>query len=222
MKKVLCLLMIFISSQGKANMDFYLSGPLKNKIIQSEEYCPGTTSKAEILVIVKEIIYKDFTDLIPAFMEERIQIREFESTDYFLKTMFKLGHIFNHKRVYYLDINKNLYHCSPTTNALKSILAHEIQHISDYKHANSPELIKLGIKMIGKKSRSAYERSTDFSVMKLGYAKGLIEYREWIYGRLDEKSLRTKKCYYYTPEELKRFLQGELNFSDYYNKYCTD
>ena len=222
MKLLIFFLTFLINITAFANMDFYLSGALKNSISNSDEYCPATTSKSEILITVKDIIYKDFNDLIPAFEENRIQIREFESSDYFLKTMFKLGHIFKNKRVYYLDINKNLYHCSPSKIALTAILAHEIQHISDYKHATSPELIKLGIKMIGKKSRSAYERSTDFSVMKLGYSRGLIEYREWIYSRLNDKGLRTKKCFYFTPEEINRYLQGELNFTDYFNKYCKD
>lgn len=137
-----------------------------------------------------------------------------------MKTFFKLGHILKEKRLYYLDINTKIYKCAPPENAIKAIWAHELQHISDYKDASSIELIKLGLKMIRKKTRSQYERATDFRTMERGHSEGLKEYRLWIYKRLTEKDLKIKKCYYYTPEEINRYLQGENDFSEYFNIYC--
>lgn len=220
MKSIVFLSFFLTTLLAHANMDFYFTGPLKiNHTLQSEA-CPETTSVEKIKTLINNIIQKDFPELIPAHSENRIQIREFESNDYFLKTFFKLGHILKKKRIYFLDINTKIYTCAPEEKALEAILMHEIQHIKDYKDATSAGLVKLGIKMLGKKSRSQYERSTDFSIMELGHAEGIKAYRNWIYQQLDQKSLRKKQCYYYTPEEINRYLKGELDFKDYFSKYC--
>ena len=223
MNKLLIITFLFFSTLAHANMDFYLAGPSKHEIIaqsSKQELCPNSTTKDEINLIVSNLISEHFPSLIESFKDNRIKIREFENDSYFLKTFFKLGHILKEKRLYYLDINTKLYDCAPPKLALKAILAHELRHIADYKDSSSIQLIRLGLRMIGKKSRSRYERETDYHVMELGLSEGIREYRLWIYKRLSEKSLKKKKCFYYTPEEINRFLQGEVDFSDYFNKYC--
>jgi hypothetical protein len=205
-----------------ANMDFYITGATKLELQQTtqESLCLYKTKKKEILSIVQQLISEHFPNLVEDYKDNRIALREFENDSYFLKTFFKLGHILKDKRVYYLDINKKLYDCAPPKNALIAILAHELKHIDDYKDANSMQLIKLGIKMARKKTRSQYERKTDYFVMEKGMAEGIREYRYWIYKKLSENALKKKKCYYYTPEEINQYLQGETNFSDYFAKYC--
>lgn len=206
-----------------ANMGFYISGTNKlelNAPPNSSELCPNTTNKKEINNIVNKLIAENYPKLLDAFKNNRIKIREFENDSYFLKTFFKLGHILKEKRMYFLDLNKKLYECAPPKSALIAILAHELKHIQDYKDSSSLQLIRLGIKMIGKRSRSKYERATDFHVMQEGMSEGIREYRLWIYKRLTKKSLRKKKCFYFTPEEINRFLQGEVDFDEYFNVYC--
>lgn len=224
--KILTLIsFIFISNFSHANMDFYLAGATKLEFSSQEnnnELCPNTTSKKQINLIVGHLIAEYFPTLIESFKDNRIQVREFENDSYFLKTFFKLGHILKEKRLYYLDINKKLYDCAPSKMALQAILAHELKHIADYKDSSSVQLIRLGLRMIGKKSRSKYERATDFYVMELGESEGIREYRQWIYKRLTKKALKKKKCFYYTPEEINRYLQGEVDFSEYFNVYCKN
>jgi hypothetical protein len=223
MIKLLILPLLILSFSSYANMDFYMSGHISDEFsteVDNLAECDNQTNKDSITKIIDINIRKHFKDLIPALEEKRIKIREFENDQYYLKTFFKLGHILKDKRTYYIDLNKKLYNCSPSAKALEAILAHEIQHILDYKDMNSLQLIKLGIKMVRKRTRSSYERSTDFSVMQMGYSQGIKEYRQWIYKKLDHKALNKKKCFYYTPEEINRFMQGELDFSDYFNKYC--
>jgi hypothetical protein len=215
--------LFILSFSSFANMDFYMSGHMSDEFTSHNknlEMCDNQTNKAAIEKIIEKNIKNHFQDLLPALNEKRIKIREFESDDYYLKTFFKLGHILKDRRTYYIDLNTKIYSCAPSLKALEAIVAHEIQHIQDYRDMNPLQLIKLGIQMIRKKTRSSYERSTDFSVMKLGYSQGIKEYREWIYKRLNQKSLNKKKCFYYTPEEINRYMQGELDFSDYFNKYC--
>lgn len=223
MKPLIIAIISILSTNTYANMDFYMSGPIVDEFTQvtkSNDLCPNTTSKSEIENIINILIQDYFQPLLPALKSKRLKIREFENDEYFLKTFFKLGHILKEERTYYIDINKKLYQCAPSKLALRSILAHEIQHILDYKNSNSIELVKIGARMLRKKSRSYYERSTDYKIMEMGLSQGIKEYREWIYLRLSGKGLKTKQCFYYTPEEINRYNQGEDDFSDYYNKYC--
>lgn len=220
--KSLTYLLLFLSIIHKptsANMDFYMSGFLTDETTKSG-LCPNTTNKKVLTTMIENNIKEHFVELLVALNENRIKIREFENDEYFLKTFFKLGHVLKDKRTYYIDINIKLYNCAPSNSALDAIINHELQHINDYREMNSVGLIKLGVKMLGKKSRSFYERATDFKSLQHGKSQGLLEYRNWIYARLNEKGLKKKKCYYFTPEEIRRFNQGEQDFNDYFNKYC--
>lgn len=220
---MLALFILILSAKlSWANMHFYLSGETSLEILETTntDLCPNKTNKEQILQIVEQLIPKHFPTLIDDYKGNRIKIREFDSDSYFLKTFFKLGHILKEKRIYFLDINTKLYNCAPAKIALDAILAHELKHIEDYKDSNSLQLIKLGLKMVRKKSRSKYERATDYHIMSQGMAEGIKEYRNWIYKRLSKKALKKKKCYYYTPGEINLFLQGQTDFSNYFKTYC--
>lgn len=220
--KVILLITILFNSSLFARVSLLPSTISGNDAVFSntDNLCEHKTNKEEILTIVNSILNKNFEVLLPAYKDGRLKIREFENDEYFLKTMFKLSHILKKTRVYYLDINKKLYNCAPNKEALTAILAHELQHIDDYQKSKTFGLIRLGIKMVGKKSRSKYERSTDFRVMEMGYSEGIKGYRNWIYKRLDEKGLKTKKCYYYTPHEIDLYQEGQRDFSNYYKEFC--
>lgn len=121
----------------------------------------------------------------------------------------------------YFDLNIKLYECSPNKSALISIMAHELKHLLDYKRSGFLKVSRLGFNMLFKKSRSKYERETDLFVMKNGLSSGLIQYREWIYGQLDNGSLKTKECFYYTPTEIELYLDQEIDSMDtYFSNYC--
>lgn len=221
MRFFLLFFILFQSFSASANMHFYFSGPISlDKTQVKVDRCDSTTNLEEIKALMRDLISDYFPNLEHVHKENRLKIREFESEQYFFKTFFKLGHILKDKRVYFIDVNTKLYECAPSKQSLVAILAHELKHIDDYQNFKSYELFKLGLKMIQKKSRSEYERATDYHVMGLGLATGIKEYRNWIYNQLTQKALNKKKCYYYTPEEINRFLQGERDFSDYFNKYC--
>lgn len=203
-----------------------------------QQSCESTTSRNEIQRIVKALIYSDnetleqisgdqyvledqFSELIQSYEENKILFREFENNEYYLKTMFKLTHILKKDRKMYLDLNIKLYECSPSKSALISIMAHELKHLLDYKKSVFFKVSKLGLRMLFKKSRSKYERETDLFVMKNGLSSGLIQYREWIYNQLDEKSLKTKECFYYTPKEIELYLNQDIDSMDtYFSNYC--
>jgi hypothetical protein len=213
-------LLIFLISLSARSFDVLpyckIEGNLKN------ETCENKTSLKEVNDLIAIIIGTQYKDLIKDYANGRIQTRLFKNDNYFLKTSFKLSHILKNQRTYFIDINEKLFECAPDYQSLKAILMHEVQHLSDYKKMNLPQLVKLGVKMITRKGRSFYERQTDLAVMEKGQSIGIRGYRNWIYEKLDSKGLKFKRCYYYTPEEIDRFISGERDFSDYFEKYCKN
>ena len=213
-------MLIFLISLSARSFDLLPNCKIEANLKQNS--CENKTSLNEVNDLIAIIIGTQYKDLIKDYAQGRIQTRIFKNDDYFLKTSFKLSHILNNERTYFIDINEKLFECSPDYQSLKAILMHEIQHLSDYKNMNIAQLMKLGAKMISRKGRSSYERNTDFAVMEKGESIGIRGYRDWIYERLDKKALKFKRCYYYTPEEIERFILGQRDFSDYYEKYCKN
>lgn len=100
-------------------------------------------------------------------------------------------------------MNQNIAEALPIHyQAVEAIIAHELFHIVDYATKGVFALILLGLTY-----GAAYERETDFRVVKLGYTEGLIAYRQWLYNLLpDEKALEKKRKFYLTPEEMSEYL----------------
>jgi coenzyme F420-reducing hydrogenase gamma subunit len=146
----------------------------------------------------------------PELQNIKIKIENFESNAYFLQANLKKKTIFKeaHKRTYVIEVNQKLYACPPTPKGLRAILAHEIQHISDYLNMSSAEIIALAARYsTNKKFHTEYERSTDKKTLEKGFGKGLIDYRLWVYQWLSPKQLKEKKRFYYTPEEIETWMQ---------------
>ncbi len=217
MKLILLTLLMSLSARS-----FDLLPHCKIEGNQQNISCEHKTNSKEINDLIAVIIGTEYKDLIEDYTQGRIQTRIFKSDNYYLKTSFKLSHILKNERTYFIDLNENLFDCSPDYQSLKAILTHEIQHLSDYKKMNVAKLIQLGAKMLSRKGRSKYERETDFKVLEKKQAVGIRGYRKWIYERLDDKGLKFKRCFYYTPEEIDRYISGERDFNDYYEKYCKN
>lgn len=167
--------------------------------------CAPKINESIIQNIADHLIASQFQDLA----KNKIVIEYFKSDAYYLATWIKPKDIFKKasKRTYILRINKNLFDCPPPMNALEAIMAHELEHLRDYTKLNSMQLLGLLTKVgLSKKFRTQYERATDLSAMQMGFPQGLIDYRLWIYERLTPKDLKTKKRYYWTPEEIQEWM----------------
>jgi hypothetical protein len=180
------------------------------KFLEENSYCPHQTSTEEITMIIQKLIAEN--DDFSLLKDMDIQLRFYNDDQYFFKTFLKPLHIFfkSEKRTYFIDINEKVFQCSPSPVALEAILAHELYHIKDYAEYKTKNFFSLLWKMAGKKRRSQYERHTDLRTLNAHekYADGLIEYRKWIYQRLDEKGLIKKKFFYLTPQEIDEIRAG--------------
>lgn len=234
------LILILISYNAFASGIFSCQEDMHhNDQLSYEQLCPSTTNNDEIFTIVEALIYNDqeklnlissdmllpskpmFKELVQSYEDKRIVIREFTNDEYFLKTMFKIDQIYKKNRKMYLDINTKLYDCAPSKNALISILAHELSHLQDYRKRGFFKVLGLGSRMLTKKGRSKYERLTDLYIMQNNLSLGIKEYRQWIYKRLDEKELKTKQCFYYTPSEVDLYELSNINsMKTYFKNYC--
>lgn len=112
---------------------------------------------------------------------------------------------------------------TPSVQALKSVIAHELAHTLRWKRKGSlgaaayAAYTTLG----GEKIRGKYERSVDIEALYQGiisnhyYAQGLAEYRNWNLNQTDEdKRAYLKSVYYFEPqlfliENLGRSLSGK-------------
>ncbi len=151
---------------------------------------------------LKELYYPQLHDI-------RLEVRNFKSKNYYLKTNINVGTLLNkpEKRLYYIEINPKLLACAPTEKALEAILVHELKHIEDMATMRTGELLAFLFKYgTNKKFIIRYEHETDEKALGLGHAEGLKEYRHWIYAQLSEKSLAKKRATYYTPEEIDLWL----------------
>lgn len=238
MIKILGIALLF--SYSFHSNAFECSEPMiHNHELPHNELCPETTSNDEIFLIVESLIYNDeerlrsilpsidlpdqpmFPELVQSYEDGKIKIREFTNDEYFLKTMFKLGHIFKKDRKMFLDINTKLYDCAPPKSALIGILAHELSHLQDYRKRGFIGAAGIGLRMITKKGRSRYERLTDLYIIKNNLSQGIKDYRNWIYKRLDKNQLKKKECFYYTPAEIDLYnLTGQDSMLTYFNNYC--
>jgi hypothetical protein len=163
--------------------------------------CDYQTSSSE----VRQIIDRVKESYFPELMQAKISIREFSSDEYFLQAKPEIKSLLKKKskRSYFVEVNTNLYKCSPSALALEAIIAHELEHIADYEKMTSAQIMKLGASYASGKFRARYERATDMKVVDKGMTEGLIQYREWIYKKLNPSQLKTKRKLYLTPEELQ-------------------
>lgn len=170
--------------------------------------CHYPISKSEIIDLTNQLLNKHFSNLSLHRDNKLLEVKFFKADEYYFKTMFKKADFlkFRKNRKLFLYINVNVLECPPSTEGLKSILAHEMFHLQDYLTSSSYDLLKLGLKYRSRKTRARYERYTDLRAMKLNFARGLIEYREWIYPSLNKKQLKKKRALYFTPKEIKNWI----------------
>ncbi len=180
----------------------FVSVPLNAKA--QDNYCPQKMTKEKIYKLAQSVK----SEFFPSLSENTFKIKEFKSSDYYLQlqSVFKNILVKENKRQFTLNINTQLYECAPSDKALIAILVHEFQHMEDFKLMSNEAFLNFGIRYLSnKKYHIEYERFTDLRALNKGQSFGLIEYRNWIYLRLNKKDLKTKKKNYMTPEEIQKY-----------------
>ncbi len=138
----------------------------------------------------------------------KIHLEGFESDHDFFKSSTQIFTVSEkpRDRVYLVLFNNQVLRDPPTREAIRAILAHELKHIVDYTHMTTWETAEFAVQY-GLFPVAHYERATDLHALELGYAEGLKQYREWLYARVDLKTLALKKRNYYTPEQIDRWTE---------------
>lgn len=172
-----------------------------SNIAWAEDRCSISITKTEMKVLIDQVK----NDFFPDLKDIELKMKVLKSRAYFLQTFVKTTTAFRApmKRTYGIQINEKIFQCSPTADAIRAILVHEIKHIQDYTRMGMFSLESFALKYaLNKKFRTRYERTTDLAALELGLAEGLKEYREWLYQWLNHRQLATKKRFYFTPEEI--------------------
>lgn len=147
----------------------------------------------------------------PRLASRQVRITEFSSKDTFLQAQPKHVLRSGKNRVYEIQVNPRLFDDPPSANALEGILVHELSHLNDYTYMNSFEIADLGLMYAGggaPRGVIRYERATDETAMRKGFASGIREYRQWLYGKVSGRDLELKKKIYYTPEEVDAYVNN--------------
>ncbi|MBL7716961.1 MAG: hypothetical protein JNL01_15970 [Bdellovibrionales bacterium] len=198
MIRIFLVLVAFFALAG------FASGPDRDQATVIAKAC---TDPASIVVgpetmpcLVEALVQAKF----PTLRGISIQLRVKREKGYFLMTDIDAPLKSARKRKYFIEYNPDFFQGSVplTQEALTAILAHELVHIRDYVERTSAGVATL----LTLQSSRKYERSTDRETLKLGFADGLIAFRQWIYARLDADDLEIKKRNYLTPEEIKEWL----------------
>lgn len=94
-------------------------------------------------------------------------------------------------------------------DALRAILAHELEHCASYRAMSRLQLLRAGLEYLLRPQGAwvtAYERSMDEGVLRLGLGSGLKAYRLWLYPRLTPAQRAIKRRQYLTPAEIDAYL----------------
>ena len=157
--------------------------------------------KTKVLAI--EIAQKSF----PEIKTKKIKVETFKSKTSFFKAQFSMLRYLTLQRMrHLLFVNPLVFEKEAPPEGIRSIIAHELAHISYYTRKNRIEL--LGLSRLSSNGFTAkFERKADLEAIDRGYGKGLIVYREWLYNNIDQKEIFGKKRNYFTPRELKVILE---------------
>lgn len=111
------------------------------------------------------------------------------------------------RRTYVVYVNERLLGDAPSDDALRAILVHEAKHIVDYTRMSSWRFLTWAAQYV-LRPQTAYERQTDLAALTRGLGCGLMEYRVWLYRRIDAKTRAQKERDYYTPNEIAAWMSA--------------
>lgn len=169
-------------------------------------------TEAALPCLIDELIHEDFPELQDANAHKRIEIRGFNSNEYFFKVSIRSGLLSTdaRRRHYSVDVNPKIFtqkkrpNSVPSILAVQGILAHELVHLVHLETGNLRDIAGIGLQEVFSPAR--YERATDRQAFERGHALGIKAFRFWVYENLSPPKLRRKRKRYYTPEEIDQWL----------------
>lgn len=211
MKKLVLTLFIIIGISG-----YYFS-----------KVAPSSANPKQCLIDASNLdAFGPYQDLIVSTLQEltisthkllcdegsEIVLFEIQNPDYFFISLPSTTTILG-SNIYRIGIGSQIIKNKIPANALKGILAHELNHTLDYHESYTiPGILRIWIRTLFNDSNIQYERQTDLKTLKQGYAEDLKAYKNWQYPLLSQKALEIKRIEYLTPEDINDFLNEKVGF----------
>jgi hypothetical protein len=150
---------------------------------------------------------KNFSEI-----NSQISFVKMQSSFDFFKTYPSIGEGILTKKDFVISYNEKFDdpNFKISDSALRGVLAHELAHIADFQQKSYFHLLEIGFYYLffsQGESVKAYERKIDMLVLCKGLGSDLLDFRNWLYGQLNEKDVELKKQIYLTPEDIRTFDQ---------------
>jgi hypothetical protein len=148
--------------------------------------------------LVREVRASSF----PELLDRDIHVREFAGSSDYFQARFSIWRFLTVRRMHYvIQVNSAAALLAAPEEGKRAIIAHELAHVLYY--ANGNRLRQFGlIRLASKSFRKRFEKRADVEAMRRGYARGLKQYRIWLYQHVSAGVLQEKRRDYLTPEEI--------------------
>lgn len=165
------------------------------------------TTEDETLARVRRMVEDVRAVSYPELQNVTIQIKLFDSaSDYFQARFTFTSFLLQPRLRYLLKVNRRLFEQPPSDEALRAILAHELEHVLDFKAKARWRLLGL-VRMASPQFTARMERRTDVLAIGRGFGAGLKAYREWLYQQIPANKLAEKQRNYFSPDEIEALLR---------------
>jgi hypothetical protein len=184
-----------------------LSAPFSHRTA-SHQYNFFTDEQADVETLerARELMLSVKSASYPELAGTNIEIQLFRSEKDFFRTRFSIARFLDgQKMCFRIEVNPKAFNLHAPEEALHAIMAHELGHVFAFTQGKRIRLLGL-VRLASKGFSARFERQTDLQAISRGYAKGLSEYRIWLYRNVPAKYLRAKKRDYFSPEEIAAIL----------------
>ncbi len=131
-----------------------------------------------------------------------IGVRTFHSSSDYFRTRVSLSHYLTFRKMqFFLEINPLVFELKAPDDAVKAIIAHELEHILYLSQRNRIKMFSL-MRLAAPGFTVRFERRADLGAIGRGYGPGLIVYRQWLYQNIPRGVLAEKRRDYFSPEEI--------------------
>jgi hypothetical protein len=165
---------------------------------------PRPESFSDVETLVESVRHRSF----PQLQNAKITIYDLHSDFDYLQARFTVSSFFSRELSYMILFNPEAIRRGVPPDGLRAIVAHELAHINYYESQSRMGLLSL-VRLLVPSFTTRFERRADLDTIALGYARGLEQYRVWLYRNVPAGRASEKRRDYYTPEEIEALLQAQ-------------
>ena len=165
-------------------------------------------AQLDSVVKTKKMIEEVARQSFPEIKLHKIRVKTFESRKSFFKARYSVWRYATFQRMRHLVfVNPGAFERKLPEQAFRSIVAHELAHVSYYTRKNRFELLGL-LRLMNSEAEAGFERKADLEAIARGYGEGLIEYRDWLNEQLTKVESAKKSRTYFTSEEIRLVIRA--------------